>query len=107
LSESDNGSYWKSASGIAARLSDLSHMFSWSSLSEAMKGIFVSEPSAKKLIWRTWGDDKTCSDCDGLNGSEYTEEDPMLPEMPNHVLCRCWFDLEGPEGEQEIANNES
>lgn len=43
------------------------------------------------------GDDAVCPICDDLQDTEYTEEDPLLPDMPGHVLCRCYFEIEGNE----------
>ena len=90
----DNGGYWNTLAGITARISDVAHNFSWASLGEAIKGIFVSEPTAKYLVWKTADDDNVCDLCTDGEGMSFTEDDAMLPDLPIHVDCRCWMELE-------------
>lgn len=87
---SDNG-FWSSIEGVANRITDIGHNFSWGTLAEAMKGIFFSEPKTY-TEWMTWGDDKVCDVCAG-NSGRYTEKDALIPDMPAHVLCRCYWEV--------------
>jgi len=78
-------------------MAQIAHSLTWSTLNETIKGIFGTEPSAKTLVWKTAGDAKVCDICFDGDGSTYTEDDPMLPNLPDdtHSLCRCWFEIQG------------
>ena len=94
--------YWKSLKGLLARLADLAHHLTWSSVNTAIKEQFAvieddyqattGEPSGRKLNWTTMGDDLVCDICEGNEG-EYELDDDFLPTMPAHVNCRCWWEI--------------
>jgi len=94
--------FWKSLKGLLARLADLSHHLTWSSLNTAIREQFAvveddyqtvtGEPSGRKLAWTTMGDEKVCDICEGNEG-EYDPAEEFLPTMPAHVTCRCWWQI--------------
>jgi hypothetical protein len=97
--------FWKSMKGILARLADLSHNLTWSTVNTAIQTQFAiveddyqtttGEPSGRKLSWATMDDEKVCDVCEGNEG-EYDPSDEFLPDMPAHVVCRCWWEISAP-----------
>ena len=94
--------FWKSAKGLLARLADLAHHLTWSSVNTAIREqlavveddyqTVTGEPSGRKLQWATMGDDLVCDICEGNEG-EYELDDDFLPTMPVHVNCRCYWEI--------------
>jgi hypothetical protein len=92
--------FWKSLKGILARLADLSHHLTWSTLNtgirETVAAIEPIDPETgepHKLLWATMEDEKVCDYCNEQEG-EYDFDDPLLPAIPAHVMCRCWWTIE-------------
>ena len=94
--------FWKSLKGLLARLADLAHHLTWSSVNTAIQQqlavveddyqTVTGEPSGRKLYWTTMGDEKVCDYCEGNEG-EYEIDDPFLPMLPGHVSCRCYWEV--------------
>lgn len=94
--------FWKSLKGLLARLADLSHNLTWSTVNTAIREQFAiveddyqtttGEPSGNKLEWVSMGDDKVCPICEGNEG-EYEPTDEFLPDLPAHVVCRCYWNI--------------
>jgi hypothetical protein len=89
--------FWRTLPGLLARLSDLAHHFTWSTVNTAVReSVAVVEaerpPGERRRIrWATMGDEKVCAVC-GENEDEYSLDEP-LPEMPAHVMCRCHWEI--------------
>jgi hypothetical protein len=63
-------------------------------MKERIGVIEVEEPERKfKLYWETMGDEHVCEYCEEHEG-EYDPDDPFLPVIPAHPLCRCWWKYE-------------
>jgi hypothetical protein len=84
------------------RIADIAHHFTWASVNTAVKDqvremVAVLEPEERerkmKLYWETMGDDRVCTYCVDHEG-EYEPDDPFLPVIPAHPLCRCWWNVE-------------
>jgi hypothetical protein len=92
--------FWKTLKGLRARLADIAHHFTWSSLNTTVKEtVAVLEPEdpetgePRKLLWVTMEDEKVCDYCNEQEG-EYSFDDEFLPMIPGHVFCRCWWQIE-------------
>jgi hypothetical protein len=91
--------FWKTLNGLLARLADIAHHFTWSSLNTTVKEtVAVIEPEERArlrliLKWETMGDERVCDYCEEQEG-EYEFDDPFLPMIPAHVMCRCWWTIE-------------
>ena len=95
--------FWKSIRGLLARLADLSHNLTWSTVNTAIKEQLAvieddyqattGEPSGRKLYWTTMDDEKVCDYCNEQEG-EYSFDDPFLPVIPGHAMCRCVWQIE-------------
>ncbi len=91
--------FWKSMKGLLYRLADVSHNFTWGTLNTTTKEIIVlyeKRPERRLIRWATKGDIKVCPICykNGReNDGEYNVDDPLLPFMPAHVNCRCWWEM--------------
>ena len=94
--------FWRTLKGLLTRIADISHNFTWSSLNTATKDtvkerigvIEVEQPERKfKLYWETMGDERVCLYCVDHEG-EYEPDEPFLPVIPAHPLCRCWWNFE-------------
>ena len=95
--------FWKSWKGLMARLADLAHHLTWSTVNTGVKEQLAvveddyqattGEPSGLKLYWVTMDDEKVCDYCQEQEG-EYDLTDEFLPTMPAHVMCRCIWTIE-------------
>lgn len=94
---SEDGGFWSSLAGIATRIADLAHNFTWSSLNETIKAIWGADESKAVLRWYTAEDERVCPICDANAGMTYTPDDPLTPDLPEHVDCRCWLEIVGYE----------
>ena len=89
--------FWRTLQGLFARLSDLAHHFTWSTLNTAVREtVAVVEAERppeerRRILWVTMGDEKVCTVCEE-NEDEYELDEP-LPEMPAHVMCRCHWEI--------------
>jgi len=89
--------FWQSLEGVIARLADLAHHFTWSTVNTAIRETVVVIEEEKPVeergtvSWVTMGDDRVCGLCEENEG-EY-ELDETLPEMPGHLMCRCHWEL--------------
>ena len=104
--------FWKTVKGLTARLSDLAHHLTWASVNTAIREqvavieddyqTTTGEPSGQKLSWKTVGDvagyesegdeHGVCEICEDNEG-EYDPTEDVLPYMPAHVMCRCWWEI--------------
>ena len=65
----------------------------------------TTEGTEPHLIWRTAEDERTCPECQALEGTTYSLEDSNLP-IPSdttHPRCRCTLELEDSELEGGIT----
>jgi hypothetical protein len=89
--------FWRTLQGVLARLSDLAHHFTWSTLNTAVREtVAVVEAERppeerRRILWVTMADEKVCTVCEE-NEDEYELDEP-LPEMPAHVMCRCHWEI--------------
>jgi len=89
--------FWRTIEGILARLSDLAHHITWSTIGTAIRETIPileeEEPREERswLVWVTQGDDRVCSLC-LENEGEYEQDEPK-PFMPAHVMCRCHWEI--------------
>ena len=97
---SETPDYWKTLKGLIARLADIAHHLTWSSLNTGVKEtVAVLEPinpetiEPHKLIWMTMEDEKLCPFCEE-NAGEYDMDAEFIPIIPAHVMCRCWWEIE-------------
>jgi hypothetical protein len=93
--------YWKSLKGLLARLADISHSFVWGTFNAAQATMLADleadptipvEEKGNQLSWTTMDDDKVCDLCQENEG-DYEPDDPLLPDMPAHVICRCYWSI--------------
>ena len=97
MSEKPNETdYWSTLEGVSTRIDQIAHLLSWGSLNTAIKETWGYAPEDKVLTWRTFGDANVCDICWDGEGTTYTVDDPMLPDLPDdtHPLCRCFFEIE-------------
>ena len=98
MSESENGDFWKSLEGIITRVADLAHNFTWGSLAETVKGVFEATPQGQVLVWNEVGDGRVCELCVAAEAENpYQETEALLPDIPLHVNCRCYWSVEWAE----------
>jgi len=82
--------FWWTLRGLFARLSDLAHHFTWSTLNTAVREtvavIQAERPpeESRRIRWVTMGDEKVWTVC-VENADRYSLDEP-LPEMPAHVI---------------------
>lgn len=92
--------FWSSLRGLLFRIASLAHDLTWKSLNMGIREVAAvtdTETGEKyQLEWVTMGDDKVCELCADSAGV-YDSDDPFLPTIPAHALCRCsWMPVEGP-----------
>jgi hypothetical protein len=92
--------FWKTLKGLVYRLSDLAHHLTWSTLNVGIKEVAAvtdAETGEKYQVeWVTMEDDSVCDQCEASAGV-YDSDEPFLPTIPAHVMCRCiWMPVEGP-----------
>jgi hypothetical protein len=84
------------------RIADIAHHFTWASLNTATKELVTvtegeaPEPRKVRLFWTTMDDNNVCLLCED-NEHEYSgidPDEPFLPVIPAHPLCRCWWNVE-------------
>lgn len=46
-----------------------------------------------KLRYSAVLDNKTCEECNDLNGNIYNSNDPAIPSLPRHYNCRCVLEV--------------
>jgi hypothetical protein len=95
---STTDSFWGSLKGLLHRIADLAHNLTWASLNAGIREtIGILEPEDPKtgekrtLKWVSMGDNRVCDLCLDSEG-EYDPDDPFLPVIPSHALCRCWWE---------------
>jgi len=103
--------FWKTFKGLLARLADLSHHMTWSSLNVGVKEtVAVTEPidpetlEPHKLIWITIEDERVWGLCEE-NAGEYDMDEDFIPIIPAHVMCRAdaWRETRGSQSDQDEA----
>ena len=48
---------------------------------------FYNQIGARRIVWATSGDERTCPECGPLGGKEFFIN--KAPPLPRHVMCRC------------------
>ena len=84
--------YWATAEGLKRRIEMLALALIYR-LNAQLTIELAHETRAKWLRYNTMQDPKVCPICDSLQGT-YPAEDPNLPTIPQHPLCRCWYTIE-------------
>lgn len=96
--------FWTSWQGVLTRLADISHQFTWGSYNATTQEVladYESDPSVpeedkgNKISWATAEDDRVCELC-MENEGDYQPDDPLLPMMPAHPICRCVWEITAP-----------
>src|SRR5271157_5053726 len=96
--------FWTTWKGILTRLADISHQFTWGTYNASTKEFLAvleadpavpEEEKGNKISWTTMEDVKVCELCDENQG-DYDPSDALLPFMPGHVDCRCWWEITAP-----------
>ena len=48
---------------------------------------FYNQVGVKRVVWVTAGDERTCPECEPLDGQEFPID--KTPPLPRHAQCRC------------------
>ena len=86
----EENKYWATPVG-RRRVSELLALLIVYGIAAAMASSMAKAATGVSLRWVTAGDDKVCLVCRALEGDYRLDEE--LPEMPQHLGCRCTWVL--------------
>jgi hypothetical protein len=82
--------FWEGIEGLKRRVGFLVGNFK--SALKASATIQTARIKGVQIKWVTMGDLRVCPICLG-NERAWNTDDPNLPVLPAHPLCRCWWEM--------------